>query len=210
MKTLILRCVHLHLPMIMVDYTRRLLPFPARKSYVSKQKLALRMMSTFAMTSIIVIPYWDEGFKGSNAERFPLLTRRWAFQERLLSRRLLHFSEGELMWECLELSDCECFQGEPGDRSPFMPFHSPKHRHRQDLLRETSESIERYWNVIVSTYSSLHLTLPKDKLPALSGVAKQTLRFRPGDEYLAGLWRTTIISDLRWTALRGNGQRLPK
>jgi hypothetical protein len=61
-----------------------------------------------------------------------------------------------------------------------------------------------YWFKIICAYSRLNLTLGKDKLPALSGIAKQILRSRPGDEYLAGLWRKTIITDLRWMAeMRG-------
>ncbi|KAK0717637.1 hypothetical protein B0T26DRAFT_776272 [Lasiosphaeria miniovina] len=33
---------------------------------------------------------------------------RWAFRERLLSRRVLHFTEAELTWECLTDNNCEC------------------------------------------------------------------------------------------------------
>src|SRR5690349_19397035 len=29
---------------------------------------------------------------------YPLLTRAWAFQEHVLSRRIVHFSKDELMW----------------------------------------------------------------------------------------------------------------
>jgi hypothetical protein len=39
---------------------------------------------------------------------WPLLKRAWVFQERLLSPRLLHFSFGELIWECRHVSACEC------------------------------------------------------------------------------------------------------
>lgn len=38
----------------------------------------------------------------------PLFKRGWAFQERLLSPRILHFSEMELVWECLGMTSCEC------------------------------------------------------------------------------------------------------
>jgi len=33
------------------------------------------------------------------------------------------------------------------------------------------------------------------------------LRLRPGDEYLAGLWRKSILADLRWTVFNANGRR---
>jgi hypothetical protein len=38
----------------------------------------------------------------------PLLKRGWVCQERLLSPRVLHFCEKELVWECQEFSGCQC------------------------------------------------------------------------------------------------------
>jgi hypothetical protein len=38
----------------------------------------------------------------------PLLKRGWVCQERLLSPRVLHFCEKELIWECRESSCCQC------------------------------------------------------------------------------------------------------
>jgi hypothetical protein len=40
----------------------------------------------------------------------------------------------------------------------------------------------------------------QDKSPALSGVAKYIMKQRPGDEYLIGMWRKTLLVDLRWQA----------
>ena len=38
----------------------------------------------------------------------PLLKRAWAFTERLLSRRILHFTKSEMILECREGYQCEC------------------------------------------------------------------------------------------------------
>jgi hypothetical protein len=38
----------------------------------------------------------------------PLLSRGWVCQERLLSPRVLHFCDRELVWECKEYSGCQC------------------------------------------------------------------------------------------------------
>ncbi|KAJ4404495.1 hypothetical protein N0V91_005839 [Didymella pomorum] len=38
----------------------------------------------------------------------PLLKRAWAFTERLLSRRVLHFTKSEMILECREGYQCEC------------------------------------------------------------------------------------------------------
>jgi hypothetical protein len=110
------------------------------------------------------------------------------------------------MWECSELSDCECSKGKIGKRSPFMRSYSSKWFHRRALNAPLSETVEDHWKGIVLAYPSLNLTLETDKLPALSGVTKQMLSKGPGDEYLAGLWRNTIIYDLGWGP-RGASQR---
>lgn len=53
---------------------------------------------------------------------YPLLTRAWCFQERILATRMLHFTEGEILFDCLEGMDCECgrltkFKGDTMRRS---------------------------------------------------------------------------------------------
>lgn len=37
-----------------------------------------------------------------------LLSRAWAFQERALSTRIVHFTKEELVWECKQKRQCEC------------------------------------------------------------------------------------------------------
>ena len=49
----------------------------------------------------------DEIMNPSLAER-GLLRRAWAFQERALSTRIVHFTHEELVWECSEGRTCEC------------------------------------------------------------------------------------------------------
>jgi Heterokaryon incompatibility protein (HET) len=141
-------------------------------------------------------PSWTVlGFRG---RYFPLMSRAWAYQERLMSPRLVHFAHGNLLWECSELSDCECYPGETEGDSPHMSHLREKMRYREFLNGTRLGEAEVYWREIVSIYSNLELSLKKDKLPALSGVAKQISKLRLGDEYLAGLWRKTIIGDLGW------------
>ena len=54
--------------------------------------------------------YLADTTRGKLAMRtsFPLMTRAWCYQERLLGRRVLHYESGELVWECLTCSNCEC------------------------------------------------------------------------------------------------------
>ena len=54
------------------------------------------------------LKHWNNLPATMMAKDFPLLSRGWVFQEKLLSPRILHFCSTELVWECRELSVCEC------------------------------------------------------------------------------------------------------
>jgi hypothetical protein len=135
------------------------------------------------------------------SKEFPLLARAWTYQERLLSPRLVHFTAGEVMWECSEVSACECFEPGTNARPHYLIAESEKRLH-QKAIEQPLFKKEEHWREIVSSYSTLKLSFEKDKLPALSGVAKEIFSFRPKDEYLAGLWKNSILDDLCWS-LRG-------
>lgn len=131
--------------------------------------------------------------KDSTRERlFPLETRAWAYQEYLLSPRSLHFGAQELFFTCREtwLPTCEC--GIPPSTPP----------HLEDIqtqrLHSSARSPTKKWHNVVRNYTARTLTKPKDKLPAISGLAQYIQRQRPNDRYLAGLWRTTLLDDLTW------------
>lgn len=42
------------------------------------------------------------------SQHTPLLSRRWVFQERILSPRVVHFGEQEVFWECSSHTTCQC------------------------------------------------------------------------------------------------------
>jgi len=71
---------------------------PTPENSADRPQLALRK----------VLDHWDRLAANQIPREFPLLSRAWAFQERLLSRRILHFCTSELVWECRELTECEC------------------------------------------------------------------------------------------------------
>ncbi|KAH6463713.1 hypothetical protein HBI57_054820 [Parastagonospora nodorum] len=68
------------------------------------------------------LDHFDVQTAGGLLDHFPLLTRGWAFQERLLSPRVLHICEFELVWECREASRCEC-GGVSQEKSPGGAYH---------------------------------------------------------------------------------------
>ncbi|KAI1374788.1 HET-domain-containing protein [Hypoxylon crocopeplum] len=123
---------------------------------------------------------------GETIPLFPLLTRGWVFQERLLSPRFLHFGRDELLWDCRETMLCECRQ-----RPPDLPYNQVGMAKGDDLLTHK-------WRKFIEFYCSLSLTYQTDKLPALSGLARQMGEHRPGTSYLAGLWSDSLDLDLLW------------
>ena len=131
--------------------------------------------------------------------QFPLFKRAWVFQERLLAPRVLHFGRQELFWECNEAVNCEC-GGIFGERygtgqEKFMS----KTTHQEALLKQDIKHLRRRWHAIVEEYSQLSLTRVRDRLPALSGIAKQmAAQGERRGKYLAGLWSDTLGPDLLW------------
>jgi hypothetical protein len=122
---------------------------------------------------------------------FPLLRRAWVFQERLLSQRMLHFGQHELLWECAEGEKCECtFTNDPGLSEPW--YHGKR---VYDTLLAENQS-QSWWKT-VEQYSQLNLTFEKDIFPALSGIAHLHQKVNQCD-FFAGLWSDTFLIDLLW------------
>lgn len=149
----------------------------------------------------LAMDYGDRKELGQNADpsNFPLMSRAWVYQEVLLSPRVLHFSRSELTWECMETSDCECgvlhfvlSRGEPF-RTPAKISHSATLGFQGSPL-----AIQKRWRKMVEEYSYLSISYKSDKLPAISGLAKQIWHHRPMDKYLAGLWRDSLVLDMLW------------
>jgi hypothetical protein len=132
----------------------------------------------------------------NSADGFPLLRRGWVFQERVLSRRVLHFGPQELLWECMEEEDCECGGM---DEEQNIGLNTPK---KSRFLVKNNISL---WNHIVTAYSSLNLTKENDILPALAGVMK---KHKPAADlrYLAGLWDGKyLLFGLSWYTEKKKG-----
>jgi len=63
------------------------------------------------------------------------------------------------------------------------------------------EEFYQIWELLVILYSLGQLTCQDDKLPALAAAA-QKFNTRFGDEYLAGLWRSTLPRGLLWQVFK--------
>ncbi|PVH96780.1 HET-domain-containing protein, partial [Periconia macrospinosa] len=119
----------------------------------------------------------------------PLNSRAWVSQERQLSRRIMHFSNRQLFWECHGKITCEIY---PSDET-FSDGDTIS------LLSEPGLTDGLYWAwcSFRVNYSSSALSRESDKLVALRGIAKHVSEVT-GDELIAGLWKSRMIEELCW------------
>ncbi|KAK4232956.1 heterokaryon incompatibility protein-domain-containing protein [Achaetomium macrosporum] len=184
---------------------------------------ACTLMSKWKSISNLVTVYptfaaWDMHLQG------PLSSRGWTFQEYQLSPRVIHFTEGRIMWECTD------FGGQASEDRPVLGTDKVRPRlirrlARQDLtnarfgvlpaspgvkmfkhvrigknyavMREMDDVETEWWHNAIHDYSGRRLTRPSDKLPALAGYAA-ALHTYIGQWYLAGIWGLNLPQGLLW------------
>lgn len=139
---------------------------------------------------------WDEQLQRD----YCLLTRGWAYQERMLSRRIVHFTVFELLWECKQARWCECGMVEQatGSMTNMINNMSAAFEACAQLEAPRPEQIVPFWRECVMGYSRGHLTVKTDRLPAISGVGRM-LGGRDGEgSYVAGMRRDGLPFELLW------------
>lgn len=145
----------------------------------------------------------------------PLGRRAWTLQETLLARRCVGFNKNEIAWECHSIVDCECHDtsieaSETQERADWVYGVShgllsdscrSRRAHARPLtqLQDASTTYMEWRLMIIPNYTRRILTLPNDKLPALSALASIVAK-SSGDEYIAGIWRADISIGLAWRA----------
>jgi hypothetical protein len=130
---------------------------------------------------------WDMKALG----HWPLHTRAWVYQERVLAPRIVSFDNVEVTWECLSTSGCECANIESD--SKFWRTIMLDHLELRNLSYE--------WRTMVAEYSRLNLAYASDRLVALSCCAKYMQKHGDLGRYLAGTWENDFIGQLAWTTL---------
>jgi len=129
---------------------------------------------------------------------YALLERAWIFQERLLSRRVLHFGFDEVFWECMENWLTASALLRPNTMAK-LDIKSVCYRHPvSDATQTTPRSQPLIWHEIVMFYTALQLTYASDRHAAILDLAKEMEPYRKGS-YVAGLWEDSLIADLAWT-----------
>ncbi|KAK4554110.1 hypothetical protein LTR86_008951 [Recurvomyces mirabilis] len=122
--------------------------------------------------------------------RLQLFTRGWVLQERLLCPRMLHLCKDRIHWECNHLrlaSDMlpngANMLGYPASTFPFSSSLQAQSEERGSLTSfELREKLSHY---------------TEDKLVAIGGIAKRLAR-QAKSEYIAGMFRKSMVSQLNW------------
>ncbi|KAK1094329.1 hypothetical protein LTR48_000528 [Friedmanniomyces endolithicus] len=121
-----------------------------------------------------------------SVERFSLATRKWIFQERMLSRRC----DGA---DCLATPHNSGYTlAKPKSSFPNTARSVPG---LQDMSAKAA-FLER-WAILAEEYSSRSLSYPTDALIALSGVARAFDTAGLGT-YFAGMWEFALPLQLAW------------
>jgi hypothetical protein len=140
--------------------------------------------------------YWLD----DRIRRDPLDTRAWAFQERILSIRYLHYGSHGLSWQCLNSVHCEC------DDEP-IPSGTSAMRLYNTIGTDQDALMSLWTREIVPDFSARALTKSQDILPALSGIASY-IGQRIKGRYLAGVWESDLANTLTWQCHFSSNPRL--
>lgn len=132
----------------------------------------------------------DSGFWEFDWSLYPSNSRGWIVQERALSPRTLYIHKQLLIWQCHDLTACDTFPRGFPDTSIVGQVLEGR------LLSSHGNQIKTWMNV-VRKYSQAQLTFDGDKLIAIGGVA-QHMASAIDAQYLAGIWRQDMISQLLW------------
>lgn len=152
-------------------------------------------------------------------ERYPLLTRAWVFQERLLSTRLLQCDYGEFTYHCLESWKCECrtsaLAPHPSSKvirnstylgQRHLVLRGPHGLQSEGLRASWKKDVLFYWRTLAQRYMQLGISFSTDVLPAIGGCA-QVLAHHLNLTYIAGLWKETLSTDMLWHVEHQNKAR---
>lgn len=151
--------------------------------------------------------------------------RGWILQEHLLSTRILYATQWGMLWECQEaifdesldtflqpvdilhqyrhirkaLNTCICegLEAQVSDSSKGKAKATVPPS-TDVIIPYGSSSLRGIWFDVVESFTARNLTKFKDRLPAISAVAR-IFAMSFDTRYIAGLWEDNFISELAWT-----------
>jgi hypothetical protein len=173
--------------------------FPVSVVPCRRQIKALENKSQVSVQLIAHTDRWDDEVDDGLINK-----RAWVFQERILSPRIIHFARDQVFWECASLraADVSSF----GDISLYSPYSEFLKRWYEDNPSgdlDALQTAKTNWVLLVTAYSGTKVTFPRDRLVAISAVARRICRLRNlnQEDYIAGLWRPGLARQLMWNVV---------
>jgi hypothetical protein len=142
----------------------------------------------------------------------PVNTRAWILQEKMLSRRILHATYSQFVWECNVVKESE--DGTIYDQKAYLPLEKawrtryrefPKAKCGDDVELDVYEFERRWWDC-ATDYSKRSLGRTSDQYAALAGIV-QSYQELSGDRPIVGLWERHLTFHLSWEVLRDDGEQ---
>jgi hypothetical protein len=128
-----------------------------------------------------------------------LNVRGWVFQERAMSKRILHFTVHGLFWECGVVKAHA--GGAPAGMDSERAFRTCSSKERllsMIKVRYTNHVCPVEWFHFIQNYSAAEFSHANNRLFALSSIARALLPFYSDSNYLAGLWKHDFVRGLGW------------
>jgi hypothetical protein len=125
-------------------------------------------------------------------------SRGWVYQETTFSRRRLIFDPSFVLFECSNSFSCE-----NGHSHLYREADGLTKRIGRPSTKRLEEKPFDFFQYAVQTFSQKKLTYESDRLPALAGTITE-ISNATGSEFLAGVWRDNLHSDLlfQWYSLK--------
>ncbi|KAF2868686.1 heterokaryon incompatibility protein-domain-containing protein [Massariosphaeria phaeospora] len=152
----------------------------------------------------------DPATKALSRRGRPVNERAWIFQEKQLSRRILHTTPEEFSWQCSTHAETEdgthhSYETSANDDSQAFPVLSSYNEDGHYLRYHMC----KIWWDWVGDYVERKLTIPSDNYAALAGVIA-FYQNKSSDEPLVGLWKRDLHIHLAWYAWETRGLWRPE
>lgn len=120
--------------------------------------------------------------------------RAWPLQERILAPAVLHYGRDQLLWEC----NNDHLYSETGATEDWGGIVI----RLADMAGAPSAfGTKDLWDCIIDDYTARQLSVPSDRLLALSGLASKLRKDKTrSGRYVAGLWESDLDFQLLWSS----------
>lgn len=161
-------------------------------------------LSGFLEIELRRVEVWDsdgsfDGILDPDLNSSRLSTRGWAYQEQILSTRMVLFGGWSVHYLCSDSR--KTFQNPECTPSREFRYGSDQVDKFMKINREISRGNDTgAWDMVfpkAAGFGSHSFTYPTDILPALSGLAR-LIQKKPPDVYLAGHWAQDLFRSLPW------------